>query len=116
LLLDVQLALKIIGIGTLVFLFILLGMFTFGFGPAGIIAGSPLFSAFGAIPDYHVSIGSAAAGIQSAVFGAAVPAGSWFAVMTSLGMTGGFIWIAAALSRVIMAFLVWHWKPFGAKA
>ena len=44
-----------------------------GFGPGGIIAGT------------------IAAGIQSVIYGAAVPAGGWFAGLTSMAMTGGWL-------------------------
>ncbi|KAG8779006.1 hypothetical protein FRC12_024689 [Ceratobasidium sp. 428] len=68
----------IAGVGLVIFLLVVIGVTTFGFGPAGVVAGS------------------AAAATQSAVFGAFVPAGSWFAVMTSIGMTSGILPLIAA--------------------
>ncbi|KAB5593738.1 hypothetical protein CTheo_2818 [Ceratobasidium theobromae] len=98
LLLDVRLALKIIGVGILAFLLVLLIVYGFGFGPAGIIAGS------------------AAAGAQSFFFGAFVTAGSWFAVMTSLAMTGSILWVAAAAGVVAMILAWWRARGAGAEA
>ncbi|KAG8774456.1 hypothetical protein FRC12_001967 [Ceratobasidium sp. 428] len=71
-------------VGLIIFLLVIIGVTTFGLGPAGVVAGS------------------AAAATQSAVFGAFVPAGSWFAVMTSIGMTGMLPLIAAGAALLGM--------------
>ena len=87
-------ALKIIGIIILVTLLVVFCVYTFGFGPAGIVAGS------------------AAAATQSALFGASVTAGSWFSIMTSLGMTGGIFGVGfglGVLTAMFWAFYQWFW-------
>ncbi|KAG8728890.1 hypothetical protein FRC10_004487 [Ceratobasidium sp. 414] len=62
-------------------------------GAAGIAAGGAVF----AIPPIlgftatGVAAGSIAAGIQSVVYGGAVSAGSWFAIMQSVGATGTIV-------------------------
>ncbi|KAG8689530.1 hypothetical protein FRC08_010905 [Ceratobasidium sp. 394] len=75
----------IVVVGIVIFALVVLGVTTFGFGPAGVAAGS------------------AAAATQAALYGGFVPAGSLFAIMTSVGMTGMLYWIGALAAAVGMA-------------
>ncbi|KAH7361544.1 hypothetical protein B0T11DRAFT_338567 [Plectosphaerella cucumerina] len=69
-----------------------LGLVALGFGPLGVAGGS------------------VAAFIQSAVYGAAVPAGGWFATMTGLGMTGGLHMVAGTAASALAGLAAWF-KP-----
>ncbi|KAH6670295.1 hypothetical protein F5X68DRAFT_265046 [Plectosphaerella plurivora] len=65
------------------------GIMSVGFGTVGITAGS------------------LAAAIQSAMYGAFVPAGGWFATLTGIGMTGNMGWVAGAAASSNAAFATW---------
>ncbi|KAG9126709.1 hypothetical protein FRC07_002294 [Ceratobasidium sp. 392] len=74
---DIRKALLIgLGVGVTILVLIPLTVTTFGIGPAGIIAGS------------------AAAGLQSTIYGGLVPAGSAFASLTSTAMSGTLLEMA----------------------
>lgn len=60
-------------------------------GVVGTAAVLPILLGFGSV---GIAAGSAAAGVQASI--GSVAAGSWFATMTSLGMTGAFTTAAAA--------------------
>ncbi|KAH6670294.1 hypothetical protein F5X68DRAFT_265045 [Plectosphaerella plurivora] len=80
---------------------------TFGLSYASSIA---LLNSLG-FGSIGVAGGSLAAFLQSTIFGAAVPAGSWFATMTSLGMTGGFSLVAlgnAGIAAAVIALRELH--------
>ncbi|KAG9091158.1 hypothetical protein FRC06_000684 [Ceratobasidium sp. 370] len=66
-----------LGVGVAILVLVPVGVATAGFGPAGIIAGS------------------AAAALQSALYGGLVPAGGWFAGLTSAAMTGTVVQMVA---------------------
>ncbi|CAE6462610.1 unnamed protein product [Rhizoctonia solani] len=59
-----------------------------GLGVGAAVFVTPLLMGFGF---GGVVAGSIAAGIQSVVYGAAVPAGSWFAIMQSIGATATLV-------------------------
>ncbi|CAE6477652.1 unnamed protein product [Rhizoctonia solani] len=81
-------------IGTVVVIIVLLTIATLGFGPAGVAAGS------------------VAAAWQSTAFGGFVTAGSAFAILQSLGMTGGAIYLAiwmGGLAAIIAVMVDIFW-------
>lgn len=59
-----------------------------GFGAAGVKAGTRAVRSPGGPVLNNSLLGTIAAGIQSIIYGATVPAGSWFAAATSWGATG----------------------------
>ncbi|KAG8774457.1 hypothetical protein FRC12_001968 [Ceratobasidium sp. 428] len=71
-----------LGVGAAILVMVPLAVVTAGFGPAGIIAGS------------------AAAGLQAALYGAAVPASGVFAGLTSAAMTGTLVEMAVVPAAI----------------